>query len=385
MYDRARTGPVSVLLPLLLVACSKEAPPPAAPPPAQVIVVRAAKKDVPVFLESVAQTVAQDTVDIKARVAGVLLTQTFEEGKEVKKGAVLFTIDPREYEAALLGAKARLAKAEADLKLAKEQVTVRTAEALVAQARAKMKKAQTDVAREQVGVLLATAEVEGAKAAVADAELNLSYCTISAPMDGLIGRSMVSVGNLVGRGESTVLATLSTISPMHASFTISEQEYMRLRAKDAENEPPPFHLTLADGTAYPDAGKYVVAEREVDTRTGTLVIEAAFPNGKGLLRPGQFGRVKVVAETIKDAVVVPRKAVMEQQSAKTVYVVDGEKKVVLRTVELGERYEDVVVVRKGVEAGDTVIVDGMMKTRPGLVVVPTEGKKEGKAAEGEGK
>jgi membrane fusion protein (multidrug efflux system) len=227
-------------------------------------------------------------------------------------------------------------------------------------------------------VLLATAEVEGAKAAVADAELNLGYCTIAAPMDGMIGRALVSVGNLVGRGESTVLATLSTISPMHASFTISEQEYLRLKGKEKGGEPPPFHLTLADGTAYPDEGKYVVAEREVDTRTGTLVIEAAFPNTKGLLRPGQFGRVKAVAETIKDAVVVPRRAVMELQSARTVYVVDNEKKVVMRPVELGVRYEDVVVVRKGVEAGDTVIVDGMMKTKPGLVVTPVEEKKEGK-------
>ncbi len=410
MRDRVRTGGARLLLPLLAAACAKEATAPVAPPPPVVVVAAAARKDVPVYVESVAQTVAEDTVDIRARVEGVLLTMQFEEGKPVKKGAVLFTIDPQEYEAALLGAKAKLAKGEADLKLAKEQVTVRAAEAALEQSKARLKKAETDVARltplaaadavpeqdldnaeaaldvakadldaananlinaklmEQVGVLLATAEVEGAKADVADAELNLGYCTITSPIDGLIGRKDVSVGNLVGRGESTLLATVSTIDPMRASFTISEQEYLRLRKTGEEKDPPPFHLTLADGTAYPREGTFVVTEREVDMRTGTLVLEARFPNPDGLLKPGQFGRVKAVAETIKDAVVVPQLAVMEQQSAKIVYVVKEDKTVEMRTVVLGERDGNGVVVRKGVEAGDQVIVDGQMKARPGQPV-----------------
>jgi membrane fusion protein, multidrug efflux system len=416
-----RTG--AILLMFLPAACAKKEPPPAAPPPPAVVVAPAVQQDVPVTFELVAQTVAEDTVDIKARVAGVLQTMQFEEGKPVKKGAVLFTIDPQEYEAALLGAKAKLAKAEADLKLAKEQVTVRTAEARVAQAKAKLKKAEMDVARleplaaadavptqdldnaraaldvakadldaansdlvnarllEQVGILLATAEVEGAKASVADAELNLGYCTIASPLDGLIGRKGVSVGNLVGRGESTLLATVSTIDPIRASFTISEQEYLRLRKKTTESsEPPPFHLTLADGTAYPHEGKFVVAERDVDIRTGTLVVEATFPNPDGLLKPGQFGRVRAVVDTIKGAVVVPLRAVMEQQSNKIVYVVKEDKTVEMRTVTLGERFGDGVVVREGVKAnegvkaGERVIVEGMMKARPGQPVAPTEAK-----------
>lgn len=425
MEERARTRRAcGFLLPLLLAACAKKEPPPAPPPPPPVVVVPAVQKDVSVYIETVAQTVAEDTVDIKARVAGVLLTQQFEEGKPVQKDAVLFTIDPQEYAAALLGAKAKLAKAEADLKLAKEQVTVRTAEAAVEQAKAKLKKAEMDVARleplaaadavpeqdldnakaaldvakadldaananlinakllEQVGVLLATAEVEGAKANIADAELNLGYCTITAPMDGLIGRAVVSTGNLVGRGESTLLATLSTISPMRASFTISEQEYIRLSKAGREKaEPPPFHLTLADGTAYPQDGKLVVAEREVDPRTGTLVLEAAFPNAEGLLRPGQFGRVRAVAETIKGAVVIPRLAVMEQQSAKVVYVVKPDNVVEMRTVTLGVPDDQLVVVRDGVKAGDRVIVDGQLRARPGQPVQPTE-EKAAKAGEG---
>jgi membrane fusion protein (multidrug efflux system) len=396
-------------------ACGKEAPAPPPPPPPAVVVAAAVRKDVPVYVESVAQTVAEDTVEIKARVAGVLLTQQFEEGKPVAKGAVLFTIDPQEYEAALLGARAKLAKAEADLRLAKEQVTVRAAEAAVEQAKAKLRKAKEDVARltplaaadavpeqdldtakaaedvakadldaadanlvnakllEQVGVLVAQAEVEGAKAAVADAELNLGYCTIASPMDGLIGRALVSTGNLVGRGESTLLAIVSTISPMRASFTISEQDYIRLKkAGRDKDEPAAFHLTLADGTAYPHEGKLVVAEREVDIRTGTLVLEATFPNPDGLLRPGQFGRVRAVAEAIRGAVVIPRLAVMEQQSAKTVYVVKDDRTVEMRTVSLGERYGELVVVREGVKDGERVIVEGQMKARPGQPVAPTD-------------
>lgn len=415
----ARTRPVRVLLVVFMAACAKKEAPPVAPPPPEVVVAPAVQKDVPVYIESVAQTVAEDTVEIKARVAGVLLTRQFEEGKPVTKGAVLYTIDPQEYEAALLAAKAQLAKAEADLKLAKEQVTVRAAEAAVEQAKAKLWKATADVNRltplaaadavpeqdldtakaaldvakadlaaadanltnakllEQVGVLVTTAAVEGAKANVTEAELNLGYCTIASPIEGVIGRTDVSVGNLVGRGESTLLSTVSTVDPIRASFTISEQEYLRFRktAKEAQ-KPPPFHLTLADGTVYPHEGTFVVSEREVDPRTGTLVVEARFPNPDGLLKPGQFGRVKVVAETIPGAVVVPMLAVMEQQSARVVYVVKEDNTVDMRPVKLGVRFGADVVVTEGVKAGERLIVEGMMKARPKQPVVPTEGKAE---------
>jgi len=414
MYDRRRAA-CACAIPLILAACAKKQPPPAPPPPPQVIFARAIQKDVPVYLESVAQTVAEDTVEIKARVAGVLLTAQFKEGMPIEQGAVLFTIDPQEYEARLQSAKAQLAKAEADLRLAKEQVTVRAAEAAVAQAKAKLRKATEDVARltplaaadavpeqdldtakaaldvakadldaaeanlvnaklmEQVGIQVAAAAVEGAKASVAQAELDLGYCTISSPIKGLIGRKDVSVGNLVGRGESTVLATVNTIDPMRASFTISEQDYLHLKGK-RKDDLPAFHLTLADGTVYPHDGTLVVAERQVDIRTGTLLLEARFPNPDGLLRPGQFGRVKAVAETIKGAVVISQRAVMEQQSAQVVYVVKDDNVVEMRAVSLGERDGSLVVVRDGVKAGERVIVDGQMKARPGHPVAPTEAK-----------
>jgi membrane fusion protein (multidrug efflux system) len=179
----------------------------------------------------------------------------------------------------------------------------------------------------------------------------------------------------VGRGESTLLATVSSVDPIRASFTISEQEYLYLgKAGKEKEEPPVFHLTLADGTPYPHEGKFIVAEREVDIAMGTLVVEASFPNADGLLRPGQFGRVKAVVDTIQGAVVVPLRAVMEQQSEKIVYVVKQDNTVDLRTVTLGERDGDLVVVREGVKADERVIVEGMMKARPGQPVAPTEAK-----------
>jgi membrane fusion protein (multidrug efflux system) len=410
----SRTAALALVV-VAIGGCKKEEAA-APPPPPTVVVAPAVRKDVPVFLEPVAQTVAKDTVDIRARVVGVLESRNFEEGKMVKKGDVLFTIDPREYKAALQLAQARLAKAEADLRLAKEQVSVRSAEANVAQAKARLRKTEQDVARleplaaedavpkqdldaavaardvaradldaaearlhnaklqEQVGISVASAEVESAKADIIQAELDLGYCTISAPMDGLIGRAEVSVGNLVGRGESTLLVTLSTVDPMRVTFSISEAEYIRFRmkGKDENSEYPPIDLTLADGTAYPHQGAFIVAEREVDRETGTLVIEAEFPNPEKLLRPGQFGRARSAVETIAGAVVIPERAIVQQQSAKVVFVVGKDRKVEMRAVKLGEHHEGMVVVREGVKEGETVIVDGQQKARPGAEVVPVD-------------
>lgn len=413
-----RASSVACVASLVLGACKQEAPPPPPPPPVPVVVASVARQDVPIYLESVAQTVASDAVEIRARVVGLLETRNFEEGKLVKKGDVLFSIDPREYQAKLAAAKAMRDKAEADLKLAKEQVSVRAAEASVAQSEARVRKTAQDVARleplaaadavpkqdldaavaardvanadldaaeatlinsklrEEVGILVGQAALDSATAAVAQAELDLGWCTVTAPMDGMIGRANVSVGDLVGRGEPTLLVTLSTVDPMHVIFTIAEQEYLRLKAKygvaGAQAQPPPLQLTLADGSVFAHPGKLVVVEREVDPRTGTLVLEAEFPNPDGLLRPGQFGRVRVLADEIRGALVIDRRAVMEQQSAKVVYVVEADSKVALRTVTLGERFGDHVVVREGLADGERVIVEGQAKARPGSPVAITE-------------
>jgi membrane fusion protein (multidrug efflux system) len=373
--------------------------------------------EVPVVLEFVARSEAVDTVAIQARVEAILESMEFEEGKRVAKGQVLYRLDKRTFEANLASAQADLARGEADLKLAEEQVSVRTAEAALTQAEAKLEKARQDVARlrplaekdavprqdldtalanekvavaevtaqkanlqnskimEEVGILQAKANLERYRAALTLAKLDLGYCTITSPIDGLIGRTEVSVGNLVGRGDATQLAVVSSIDPMYVTFSISEEEYLKLTRipEDQESVPDPtYRIVLADDSVYPHEGKTVTAGREVARETGTLQVVTSFPNPDGKLRPGQFGRIRVAVATLDDAVLVPQRAVAEQQSAKVVLVVGPDDKVSMRTVEIGIRHEKWFVVRKGLKPGERVIVEGQLKARPGMTVKPVD-------------
>ena len=404
---------------LALGSCGDGAPssPRAATRPAPAVVVAELRAEtVPVMRDFVARTEAVETVDIQARVEAILMKMEFEEGKLVEAGAVLYRLDDRTYTANLAAARARLAQARAQLKLAEEQVTVRAAEAGLAQSRARLKKAQQDVARlrplaekdavprqdldtalaaeevaeaelqasdaalvnskiqEEVGILMARAAVEAAHAHVALAELDVGYCTIVTPIAGLIGRTEVDVGNLVGRGEATVLVTVSSVDPIYATFAISEGEYLELAARDREREgergDPPLELVLADDSVYAEIGRIVTVDRALAEQTGTLQIVGEFPNPDGALRPGQFGRVRLRMNVIEDAVLVPQRAVMEQQGTKIVYIVGEGDVVVLRTIQVVERYESFFVVTKGLEAGERVIVEGQLKARPGSPVRP---------------
>jgi membrane fusion protein, multidrug efflux system len=408
-----------LIMSLVLVNCggSKEEKAGAvAAAPVPVVVTPVIQRTVPIIAEFTARTDAKDTVELRARVEGFLEGIHFEEGRPVKRGQVLFTLDKRKYESDLQTAKAQLAKARADLELAKDKVTVDMAQAKVDQAKAEMGKADLDVNRltplakenavpqqdldnalvaQEVGksnvqasrasyenVVLnqkvttdqARAAVMAGEAAVNNAELDLSYCTITAPMDGLIGQRMVSVGNLVGRGEPTLLATLSALDPLRVSFALSEAEYLKIaeRMGSAVQRPLALDLILADGSVFPHKGRAVIAERAVDEKTGTLTIVAEFANPERLIRPGQFGKIRGAIDTVKDAVLIPQQAVMEEQSSRTVYVVDAGNKVVLRTVVLGERIENQVIVKEGVKPGERVIIDGLQKVRPGVIVTPAE-------------
>jgi membrane fusion protein, multidrug efflux system len=384
--------------------------------PVPVVVTPVIQKTVPIIAEFTARTDAKDTVELRARVEGFLEGIHFEEGRPVKRGQVLFTLDKRKYESDLQTAKAQLAKARADLEFAKSKVTVDIAQANVDQAKAELGKADLDVNRlaplakenavpqqdldnalvaqvvgksnvqasrasyenvvlnQKVTTDQAQAAVLAGEAAVKNAELDLSYCTITAPMDGLIGQRLVSVGNLVGRGEPTLLATLSALDPLRVSFALSESEYLKIAARmgSAAQRPLALDLILADGSVFPHKGRAVIAERAVDQKTGTLTIVAEFANPERLIRPGQFGKIRGAIDTVKDAVLIPQQAVMEEQSSRTVYVVDAANKVVLRTVILGERIENQVIVRDGVKPGERVIIDGLQKVRPGVIVTPAE-------------
>src|SRR5262245_57970447 len=302
---------------------AKESAAPAPPAPA-VVVAEVVKKTVPITAEFVAQTDAVQTVELRARVQGVLERVRFKEGAEVTQGQVLFEIERSQYEAALQSARAQLAKAQADLAKAQETVEVDRARAELEQRKAAHAKTQTDVARytplaqkkavpqvdldnalaaeqvasagvvaaeaalkdtqlsQRIGIQQAQAAIEAARAALTQAQLDLTYTTIRAPVTGIIGRLDVNEGNLVGRGEPTLLATMSTYDPIKISATVSEVDYLRFARRAAERgkatQESPIELVLADGTRYPLRGRLTTLDRTVDPKTGTIVVEAQFPN-----------------------------------------------------------------------------------------------------------
>ena len=354
----------------------------AAPPPPAVVVAEVVQKTVPIYSEYVAQIEAKETVEIRARVQAYLAAQHFAEGTIVKKDQLLFTLDPREYEEKLLQAKAQLEGVQA--RLGKAETDERRLKPL-AERRAVP---QQDYDNAVASLDTARAGVAGAKAAVVGAELDLSYCTIRSPINGLIGKRLVDPGNLVGKGEATLLDTISSVDPIRVSVTVSEAEYLRLRSQQAAGRVAigvPLELVLADGSVYPQKGKIVFVDRAVDVKTGTLTGIAEFPNPNAVLRPGQFGRVRASIETAENAILIPKRAVQEIQGMQTVLVVGADNVVALRTIRPGESVGPLLVVRDGLKPGERVIVDGVQKARPGTKVMPSvapaDSSSEAKAGE----
>ena len=394
---------------------SKQAP---AGPTQTVVVVEVPQKTVNVGADFVARTEGVPTVEIRARVSGVLEQVRFREGSEVKKGQTLFVIQQDEYKAALQTAKAQLAKAEADLTRAKDTSVVDRARARVDEAKAELGKNRADVARyrplveaqaipkqdldtavsrEQVasasvdaaeaalkdtilsqrtGIQLAEAAVESGKAAVTQADLNFNYTTVESPINGIISKLNVDTGNLVGKGDPTLLATVSAIDPIYVDFSITEADYLRLvkripglgRGEVPRDRAPSLDLILADGSVFPQKGKPIFVDRAIDQKTGTIQVRAEFPNPQRVLRPGQFGRIRAITEEVPDAILVPQVAVQDLQGAKTVMVVGDDSKVAMRTLTLRQPYQDFYIVGAGLKPGERVIVEGIQKVRPGLVV-----------------
>jgi membrane fusion protein (multidrug efflux system) len=387
-----------------------------AAPAVSVVVAPVVQKTVPLITELTARTDATESVDIRARVKAYLQAQSYTEGTMVKAGQVLFTLDKREYEAQLMQAKAQLAKAQADLGQAQEKTVVETAQANLGIALAQLNKSDQDVRRlkplaeqravpqqdydnalaaqqaakadvegrkaslntakvnQVASIQQAQAAVAGANATVRQAELNLEYCRVTTPISGIAGTRQIAPGNLVGQGEATLLTTVSNVNPMRVFVSISESEYLtyqRLRAEGKLHRGSELDLIMADGSVFPEKGRIIIADRAVDLKTGTLSIVAEFPNPKALMRPGQFGRVRLAATVAEDALLVPQKAVTEIQSTKVVYVVGSDNKVALRTVTLGDRVGTDYIVTDGVKVGERIIVEGLQKARPGATVNPT--------------
>jgi RND family efflux transporter MFP subunit len=401
------------LLPLISTGCSGSKPAASqAPVPPLVEVVQVEQQDMPVYGEWIGTLDGMVNAEIKAQISGYLLKQYYTEGSFVQKGQLLFEIDPRPLQAALDQAKSRVAEAEGQLAQANGQLL--QARAQVAQAQADQGKAQLDVNRltplakeravseqdmdnavqanlaakakveaAQAGVetanasiVAAKATIEAARAGVATAQLNLSFTKISSPINGVAGLAQAQVGNLVGPGTSN-LTTVSTVDPIKAYFTVSEQEYLRYnqrnpseKARQVRNQQLELELVLADGTTFPRKGRFFVADREVNVKTGSIRLAGLFPNPGNILRPGQYGRVRAITETKKNALLIPQRAVTELQGSYRVAIVGDGNKVSFRTVKVGERSGSQIAIEEGLQAGERVVAEGTQKVRPDVIVNP---------------
>jgi membrane fusion protein (multidrug efflux system) len=335
-------------------------------------VVETAQKDVPIYSEWVATLDGLVNATIKAQVQGYLIKQNYKEGDPVKKGQVLFEIDPRPFQAALEEAKGQLAQAEARWQTAKANL-----------ARIKPLAEQNAVSKKDlddaIGFEESTkASVISAKAALDKAQLNLDWSKVTSLIDGIAGIAQAQVGNLVGPGQVEQLTTVSTVNPIKAYIQLSEQEYMRLAESRKPTEKKSLELILTDGTAWPQKGEFLVADRQVDVKTGTIKIAITFPNPKAILRPGQFGKVRAEMDIKKGAILIPQRAVTELQGNYQVAVVGPENKVDIRSVKAGERVGTLWIIDEGLKAGESVIVEGVQKVKQGSVVSPKPFQAEAK-------
>jgi RND family efflux transporter MFP subunit len=368
---------LSLLCVLLLNGCTggASAPPPA---PATVQVVSVIQQDVPIYSEWVATLDGFVNAQIEPRVAGYVVKQKYREGSVVRKGEVLFEIDPRPFKAALDQAKAQLAQAEAQLGKAKLDVERDTP---LAQARAI---AQSQLDTEIQAKLGAQALVLAGKANVEQAELNLEFTKVTSLVNGIAGIAQVQIGNLVG--PSSILTSVSQVDPIKAYFTVSEQEFTDFHRRypteasvEEQRKRIPLQLLLADGTVYERTGAIYFADREVNPATGAIRIAGVFPNPNNLLRPGGYGRVRASARTQNGALLIPQRAVIELQGSQQVAVVGSDNKVSVRPVTVGDRVGKNWIVTQGLKAGEQVVVEGLQKVQDGASVkaVPAEPKKAG--------
>lgn len=336
----------------------------------EVEVMTVTQKDVPVYSEWVGATEGLINATIRAQVTGYLARQVYKEGASVKKGDLLFEIDPRTFKAALDQAKAQLAMAKA--KLGKTEMDVKRYRPL-ARENAISQQELDDAVQAN---LAARAGVQAAEATVEQAQLSLSFTRITSPVDGIAGSANAQMGDLVGPTQSGELTTVSSVDPIKVYFPISEQEYLKLAREMAKTGATPdqdhrtLELILSDGSVYPEKGEFSFAERQVDVKTGTIRLAALFPNPGYLLRPGQFGRVRAVLDTKKGAIMVPQRAVMELQGSYQAAVVGTDNKVDIRPVKTGERVDNMWVITSGLQAGDRIVVEGLQKVKQGLQVKP---------------
>jgi membrane fusion protein (multidrug efflux system) len=381
-------------------------------PPLEVAVAPVQQKDVPVYREWIGTLDGLVNADIKAEVSGYLVQQAYTEGTFVKQGQLLFQIDPRPFQAAVDQARGQVAQTEGQLAQARAQLS--QAEAQVAVAEANQHRVQLDVdrytplvqaqaitqqdfddanqnnmaakaqlqaARAQVEtaraqIIAATAAVETAKAALDTAQINLGFTHITSPIDGIPGIAQQQVGALVNPA-SGAMTTVSTLDPIKVYFTASEQEFLDFtrryptpEKREAHTRELALELILADGSVYPKKGTFDFADRQVDVRTGAIRLAGLFPNPGNSLRPGQYGRVRTVIQTQKDALLVPQQAVIDLQGTHQVAVVEGDNKVRIQNVEPGDTFGRDWIIRGGVKPGERVVAEGLQKVHQGMQISP---------------
>jgi RND family efflux transporter MFP subunit len=359
-----------------------------APPPPDVEVVTVTQKSVPIYGNWVATLDGYVNANIQPQVSGYLIKQNYREGSLVRKGDVLFEIDPRPFQAILDQAKGQLAQANgqlaqshAELELAKINVKRDTP---LAQAHA-VSQSQLDndiqtQARDEALIQSNEAAIKAAEANVEQATLNLGFTKVRSLVDGIAGIATTQIGNLVS--PSTVLTTVSQVDPIKVYFSISEQEYLTLADKIKAprgggavdllygKNPVPLQLTLANAKVYPHQGRILFADRQVNAQTGTIRIVSAFPNPGNILRPGQFGRIRALTAFQENALLVPQRSITELQGRYQLAVVGPDNRVSVRDVQVGERYQDMWIIQSGVKAGDRVVSEGVSKVRDGAIVNP---------------
>jgi membrane fusion protein (multidrug efflux system) len=336
-------------------------------PDTDVLVAAPVQRDVAVHSEWVATTDGFVNAEIRPQVSGYIIRQDYKEGAFVHKGEVLFEIDPRPFQAALDHAKADLAQAEAQL--GKSRIDVERDSPLAEKKAIPKEKLDNEVQAK----LAAEAEVAGANAAVERAELDLGWTKVTSLVDGVAGIAEVQMGNLIG--PPVRLTSVSQVDPIKVYFPVSEQEYLRAKHLSANKQAMDLfdsapELILSDGTVYPHKGRILLTDRQVDPNTGTIRVCAAFPNPGSVLRPGQYGRVRIQTSVSKNALLVPQSAVQDLQGGYQAAVVGADNKVSIRPIKVGEKTGNMWVINEGLNPGDRVIVEGVGKVKDGTPVVP---------------
>jgi RND family efflux transporter MFP subunit len=392
--------------------CSNRSSGTAAPAPVDVEVAEVQQRDVPIYSEWIGTLDGYVNADIKAEVSGYLLEQAYQEGSFVKKGQLLFQIDPRPFQAALELAQGQQAQAEGQLAQARAQLAQAEAQVSVAEAnqrrtqldvdrytplaqqkaitqqdldnatqnnlaaKAQVQSAQAQVETSRAQIIAAAAAVQSAKATAETAQINLGFTKLTSPIDGIPGIAQQQVGSLVSPASPTI-TTVSTLDPIKVYFTVAEQEYLDFHRRystpatvDAERKGLRLELILADGTVYPQNGSFYFADRQVDVRTGAIRVAGLFANPGNTLRPGQYGRVRTALRVQPGALLVPQRAVNELQGIYQIAVVDGENKVNIRTVKVGDRIGSDWLINEGVKPGERVVAEGLQKVRQGMQVNP---------------